>query len=278
MLKLAERESEHGAIVIEFVAPDGQEIGRLAAERERLCWAIARDQKPRLSDIFIEECGISSEVLEDAVKTAAEKGAPFGEELVERNLIGEDDLRRCLRRQMVVALGTMAGQWRHRERGEGDAVSPLEGISYDPSYTVGTLEVLLACVSESGRLAEEYGAVPAGFRELAARLAGAVCFFRAETEEEAFLPVAAVNAADLSLHEAADLGRSALAIADPPTLRAASVLPHAVLIHHEGNGFVCTRSDTHLCVFEVRGREQYGDLLANLVARARAPRSAGRGS
>lgn len=275
ILSAAEREASGRIATLDLLGRDGEDVlGRLTAENGRLCWAMARDQTPRISDIFAEECGVPRTLLEETFQAARERGTPFGEELVARSLVGEDDLRRCLRRQMVTALLWLCRSW---PGGAGYRVSTTERISYDPAFTAAPLALLLDCVSQLPELGGAVRELPPAFRALAPRLGAALCFVSACAETRALVPVAASNAGALSVGGALDVGRDAMAVVAPPALQAAEIRPYAVLVHRDGEGLVVSWSGSHVCVFEVQGRDQYGELLAHLVAEHRSRRDAALG-
>ena len=267
LLWIVDEASMDAAILIEFRA--GSELaGRVAAEHGRVFWAAARDQDTRMSDIFAREFGVSREELEETYRSAASRGRPFGEELVARRIVTEDILRRTLRQQTVAAITALNRQWDEAASGSwSSAVSPHD--SYDVSYTLGTVELMIACVERSPKLRCQAGAPSTTFSRLASGRAGAICFLRTASPRIPAVPVAAANIDGLGMFGALMLGRDAVVVARPPALTAASIEPWGTLVHMDGEGVLCARDGPHLCVFEICGRDHYGEILAALIARSR---------
>lgn len=270
ILLAAERSSEKGASIIDLFAENGTDlVGRVAAERGRICWAVARIQTLRVSDIFAEEMKISREALDEIFDTAKLNGRPFGEELVLRGLAEEEQLRSCLQRQMVAALTALCEVW----AGDDDQSLRAEDAlkqTYDASFTALPMDLLFACLEAAPSLREEAQTPSSTYTDLAAQMRAAVCFRGTSSPELPMIPIAASKTGEMAFAAALSLGRETLAVVRPAALRAASIDPFAVLAHRGGEGVVCAAEEPHFYVFEVGERSEYGALLSHLSATVRA--------
>jgi hypothetical protein len=266
----AERASAEAIRRVEFLgAEDGATVGSLAAQRGRLCWAAARNQQPTLSDIFCQEAGLPRALLEEIFREAKARRWPFGQLLVERNVVAKLDLQRCLRRQIAAALVALSDLWPSGGRIRVSRPAALEG-EYDEELTLAPLRALAACLEQSPQLTSEAGEVPGLFRRLSRGVASSLCFRTTPGSPGAPLPVASASLEELPLAHALGIGREALAVVRSPALLAAAVEPEAVLMHRDGAGVVLWLERLHLCVFGIADRGQYGEILATLRASPRA--------
>jgi hypothetical protein len=125
-----------GALVRE--RSDGTMAGALLVEHGRVCWAVSRRYRIRLTDILIAEQGtLSAEQLDEVVALCQREHLPLGETLLGRGLVSLPVLHRALLRHTCEALDCLV-------RDDASPWSWLEhsGYGYHPILTFSAAEVL----------------------------------------------------------------------------------------------------------------------------------------
>lgn len=112
--------------------------GLVLVQNKKICWAVARTMRVRLTDILRGQATppLPREAVEDIYRACKTNGTPIGEALVKSNLVSEVGLRAALFKhngEAIVALA-QTGALLHK------FVSHSTG--YDPKYAFSTCEVL----------------------------------------------------------------------------------------------------------------------------------------
>jgi hypothetical protein len=123
--------------------------GVVLVDGARICWALARNMRERLTDILCKDPRrpIARGLVEDVFRRAKESGTPLGESLVASGLISVSGLRAALLRHNAEAIACLA-----QARKRPTVFSTHGGGRYDPRFAFGTTE-LLAEISRAGNRA-----------------------------------------------------------------------------------------------------------------------------
>lgn len=115
------------------------EQGVILLQSRKICWAVARTMRVRLTDILRNQATppLPREQVEQAYRRCRENGTPIGEALVASGLATEAGLRAALFKHTGEAIVALAGS----------GLSPDEFIAhtktgYDPKYSFSACEVL----------------------------------------------------------------------------------------------------------------------------------------
>jgi hypothetical protein len=109
-------------------------------ENRRVCWAVTRDMKQRLTDILCEqrEPQLPHAAVEDLFRRCKQEGRPFGELLVSTGVVSEAELRAALERHTCEAIVRLARS--HVTTPTGFSRHTKHG--YDPRFVFTTAELL----------------------------------------------------------------------------------------------------------------------------------------
>ena len=135
-------------------------VATLLFEGDRLCWASCEGYAGRLTDRLAAVIGTSPESLEPIFQRCRSARVPFGEFLMREGLLGPEQLRETLLRQ--VALSSVgAARWVTDKGARWEPFYPAPAGTYDASFTFTTVEVV-----QEIRAADEHDAT--GVAELVA--------------------------------------------------------------------------------------------------------------
>lgn len=114
------------------------EHGAILLQNRRICWAMARSTRLRLTDIL---CGQSPSltrgIVETAYRSCRESGTPIGEALVASGLVNEQELRSALFRHNGEAIAALA-----RAGATPDEFTHHNKPDYDPRFAFASCEIL----------------------------------------------------------------------------------------------------------------------------------------
>jgi hypothetical protein len=122
---------------------DGPQAGVVLFDDGRVCWAAVPGAGRRLIDLVCAHAAVSRRQVEAAYAECRARGVPFGELLVERELIDAAELRALLLRHTSETLVTLA------ERDAEPVWVPHRGAGYRPRYTF-TLPEVAASTTAAG--------------------------------------------------------------------------------------------------------------------------------
>jgi hypothetical protein len=115
------------------------DFGVILLESRKICWAVARSMRLRLTDILRNQSTppLPREAVEEIYRQAKESGVPLGEALVEGGLVSEAGLRVALFKHNGEAIAHLAGS----------GIAPVGFVShtrtgYDPRFSFSPCEVL----------------------------------------------------------------------------------------------------------------------------------------
>lgn len=242
-------------------------IGRIVAERGRICWIIAKGNDLTLSDVLAADSGVPRATFERIYQSAKAEGTPFCEKLARSDIIDVGKVRSALRRQAAGALATLARIDSQDELAR--SVAGIPDVTYDADFTFASLEMLQASIQHSPELTEALGRLPATFARLGPKLRAALCFRESEDSELSLVPVSCWGRRDFSLSSALELALQAIAATQPSDLVAAEIGPFP-LITRDSEWWLCAYSEPHLSLFLVDTRAQYLKLLSSLIEERRA--------
>ncbi|MAQ19678.1 MAG: hypothetical protein CMN30_33355 [Sandaracinus sp.] len=242
-----------GALVCEV---DGRQLGSVLLERGRVCWAVTRSTRRRLSDLLLERSSDLTRVqLEAVYRLCRARSIPLGEELVRRGFVSPRQLREALVEHTSEALVHMAEADRATYRWV-----PHRTPTYSPKYTFDNLELTLRI----GRMIHQERSDAAEARLAALGFPGVA--FRVAEDEGVVLPVAV---RDRDRIPAAHLP------CEGPDLRALrqwleshagrESLRFAVWHDGEGRRVALVRTEMLLLVLWLDGASALGLLLARLA-------------
>jgi hypothetical protein len=119
--------------------PDERPVGTILVEGGRICWAISRKMRRRLSDIVRHRSGesVTSRSLEEIYEHCRTTGEPFGQRLVSSRILTAAELRKALEEQMAEAFAGLLDEAAHEPRWV-----PRLGHPYDAQFTFSSAEVL----------------------------------------------------------------------------------------------------------------------------------------
>jgi hypothetical protein len=125
-----------------------EDEGVILVDGGRICWALARDMRERLTDILCTdpERPIARGLIEDIFRRSKESGTPLGESLVASGLVSEAGLRAALSRHNAEAIACLA-----QARTRPTRFSMHARGGYDPRFAFGTTELLAAMSNPSHR-------------------------------------------------------------------------------------------------------------------------------
>ncbi len=281
LLLTAERASSEGAVTIDMfprndASPSGElstfwegaaPVGRIVAERGRVCWVMAKGCEATVSDLLAAETGIPRQQLEDVYQAAKTDGSPFCETVANAGLVSPDEVRRTLRRQAAEALLMLA----HIQSKDPVTVSVarIPRLRYDERFTFAALEILEAAIAGSKQLQERLGALPATYARMAPQLEAALCFRESNEADLSLVPIACRPPANLSLGGALDLSLAGLQATQPDDPVGAEIAPFALVAREASEWWLCAYAPPHLCLFQLNSRAEYLEIVAGLVAEQR---------
>ncbi len=241
-------------------------LGRIVAERGRICWVLAKGKDLTLSDLLAADSGVPRATFERIYQSARAEGIPFCEKLAMSDVIDVSHVRRVLRDQASSALGALA----HVDAQEevACAIAGIPDVTYDNDFTFGGPEVLQAAIQGSPELMRDLGRLPETYARLGPKLRGAFCFRETESQEFALVPVSAWCRGDLSLGDAFDVAAAGLAATQSTPFVAAGLEPFP-LISHGRDTWLCAYREPFLSLFLVDAQAQYLKLLSSLVRERR---------
>jgi hypothetical protein len=116
------------------------EGGVILVENRRICWAVARDMRARLTDILCQqrEPPLERAHVEAIYRSCQQQGTPLGEALVEQGLVSESELRAALERHTCEALVRIAQSAQTAPTGFDRHSSG----GYQPRFVFGAAELL----------------------------------------------------------------------------------------------------------------------------------------
>ncbi|HEY4016890.1 MAG TPA: hypothetical protein VGM06_26335 [Polyangiaceae bacterium] len=130
-----------------------EDEGVVLVDGARVCWAIARNMRERLTDILCKDPRrpIARADVEHVFRRAKESGTPLGESLVASGLISVAGLRAALLQHNAEAIACLA-----HARKRPTQFSSHAGGRYDPRFSFSTTELLAAIsrASNPGRAAK----------------------------------------------------------------------------------------------------------------------------
>jgi hypothetical protein len=120
--------------------------GVVLVDGARICWALARNMRERLTDILCTDPRrpIARALVEEVFRRAKDSGTPLGESLVASGLVSVPGLRAALLRHNAEAIACLA-----HTRKRPTQFSRHAGGRYDRRFAFSTTE-LLAAISGSG--------------------------------------------------------------------------------------------------------------------------------
>jgi len=240
-----------GALVREQA--DGTMAGALLVEHGRVCWAMSRRYRIRLTDLLVAEQGtLCAAQLDEVVALCHRERMPLGETLIARGLVSLPVLHRVLLRHTCEALDCLV-----RDDASPWAWVEHSGYGYHPMLTFSATEVLagvraIANPPLAARALERLRAV------VRADQRG----FAIERASGAKLPLAQLGCDGVDLALLADLAAQAhevMAVATAVELDAAIT---------ELDGFACASwiEDNVLFVLLCNGELAFNRLLAQVAA------------
>lgn len=126
--------------------------GLILLESRKICWAVVRSMRTRLTDILREQSAtpVSREQVERIYRACRERGTPIGEALVASGLASEAGLRAALAKHSSEAIVALA----HGGLSPSDFVQHTK-TGYDPKFSFSPCEVLatLGSFDDSSRAA-----------------------------------------------------------------------------------------------------------------------------
>lgn len=245
---LSEIERHAGTGVLTLVGGRDQRVAVVLAAG-KICFVRGVPDMPRFGEVLRRRHPDSASALRRALREARQQNRLLGEVLLELGQVPVGHIRDCLLEQVSASLMSMvrAGPWRSEDFGH------LDG-SFDPRLTFAPLD---AFTSVARAVAEESCAGVELFREFGPRASFAV--LAARTGDGIAVPVRARNLELRSLREARSIGKSMSALASPPALRAAGIIPTTVIFGGSGSH--------SLIVSERRQQVLLGDLNQATLAR-----------
>ncbi len=115
------------------------EHGLILLESRKICWAVARSMRLRLTDILCNQSTppLPREAIEEIYRRCKEEGTPLGEALVKGGLVSEAGLRVALFKHNGEAIAHLAGSG-----ATPDAFVSHTRTGYDPKFSFSPCEVL----------------------------------------------------------------------------------------------------------------------------------------
>ncbi len=115
------------------------EQGVILLENRKICWAMARATKLRLTDILRNQSTrpLSREAIEDIYRQCKDNGTPIGEALVAGGLVSEAGLRAALSKHNGEAIAQLA-----RFGATPDGFTVHTRASYDSRFSFSPCEIL----------------------------------------------------------------------------------------------------------------------------------------
>jgi hypothetical protein len=285
LLLTAEQASNGGAVTVDLfhgneevlsggaLAPiwegDATPIGRLVAQKGRICWVMAKGRGATLSEILTGETGVPRETLEEIFRTAKAEGIPFCEKLASFDLVEGDSVRRALRNQAGAALASLA--WTRNQEELACSIGRIPHLSYDPRFTFDALELLQAAIQQSKELKRDLGRLPFTYARLAPKLQAAICFRESPSGDVPLVPVSCWCRRSIGIGDALDLAYSGLSATQPSDLVASEISPIALISHGNSECWLCSYTEPYLCLFQIDTQAQYLALMESLVAERRPP-------
>lgn len=283
LLLTAERASSAGAVTVDLfhsneevlsggaLAPiweeDGAPIGRMVAQKGRICWVMVKGAGSTLSEILTGETGVPRETLEEIFRAAKAEGIPFCEKLAGVDLVKENEVRRALRNQAGAALASLA--WARNQQELACSIGKIPHLSYDPRFTFDALELLQAAIQQSVELKQELGALPLTYARMAPKLQAAICFRESPTGDLPLTPVSSWCRRSIGIGEALDLAFDGLSATQPSDLVASEISPIALISHGNSECWLCSYTEPYLCLFQIDTQAQYLALMESLVEERR---------
>ncbi|MEO8900417.1 MAG: hypothetical protein ABI488_02290 [Polyangiaceae bacterium] len=115
------------------------EEGIILLDSRKICWAVARTMRIRLTDILRNQSTppLAREAVEDIYRQCQVNGRPIGESLVASGLVSEPGLRAALLKHNGEAIAQLA-----RANAAPDHFTAHACTGYDPKYSFSPCEVL----------------------------------------------------------------------------------------------------------------------------------------
>lgn len=122
------------------VARDGASVGSVFVERNQVCWAAFAGLRRRLKDLLREHL---SRAMDDAEldrtwAQCASEGRKFGEELVSRQIVKAEAMRRALKQHTIESLIALP-----QEQGEQIAWVAHRQQGYQPRFTFSPADLMV---------------------------------------------------------------------------------------------------------------------------------------
>ena len=245
-----------GALVREHA--DGTMAGALLVEHGRVCWAMSRSYRIRLTDLLLaEEDSLSAAQLDEVVALCHRERMPLGETLLARGLVSLPVLHRALLRHTCEALDCLirddASPWLWVEH---------SGYGYLPMLTFSAAEVLAGV-----RAIENPSLAARALARLYDVIRADQFGFAIERASGAKLPLAQLGCDGIELAVLADLAAQAHEVM---AVAAAVELDAAVT---ELDGFACASwiENNVLFVLLSDGELAFNRLLAQVAAMTTHP-------
>jgi len=117
------------------------EHGIILLQSRRICWAVARGMRIRLTDILRHQSTppLPREAVEEIYRTCKENGTPIGEALLASGLVTEVGLRAALFKHNGEAITQLA-----QSNAMPDGFTVHTKTDYDPKFSFSACEVLAA--------------------------------------------------------------------------------------------------------------------------------------
>lgn len=115
------------------------DAGMILVESKKICWAVARDMRLRLTEILRRQTTppLAREAVEEIYRACKESGTPIGEALVKSGLVTEAGLRAALFKHNGEAIVSLAQTGALAERFVSHSKT-----GYDPKFAFSSCEVL----------------------------------------------------------------------------------------------------------------------------------------
>lgn len=115
------------------------EAGMILVQGKKICWAVARDMRLRLTEILRRQTTppLAREAVEEIFRACKESGRPIGEALVKSGLVSEAGLRAALFKHNGEAIVSLAQNGALAERFVNHSKT-----GYDPKFAFSACEVL----------------------------------------------------------------------------------------------------------------------------------------
>ena len=224
---------------IEFIRPsDRKKIGYLLLNHGRICVVGGTQDHAPLGEMLVQCHPEPQKVLQEALIHAREEGKAIGEVLTQMGVVSTAQLADALRKQVNLGLQCIADETEELDT----RLSPLRSAANETlSFSLG--ELYFSAMRRFGRLGDDLATDV--YHEFVDIAENAVLVAKVGRQ---FLPLLAKGWPGTSIYELRQLANATVAMAMPPTLLAAQIVPRVVAAGDPKTGgiVISSRSRTAL--------------------------------